>query len=259
MMRLIALLGIVSLLVCRSAGQDAANVEEEEDFKDLYPADRAHGFKDVNGMMDDEQHLHSATKRDVSDRQREIDLAAQQPFYPYGRRTDVPGRPTGFIFGKRGQYFIPYQYQKRELAEVNPYSVSKRDEELTGLEEELDASKRSSGPYMSGLHSLTFGKRDAWGPEKRRDPFSSYAFGKRAFGSSLTFGKRGYGMSSFDFGKRAGLDSSFTFGKRAIPDVDRYDEDALVQDDKRAFGSSLTFGKRNGLSSFTFGKRAGER
>ncbi|XP_038050039.1 uncharacterized protein LOC119723448 [Patiria miniata] len=258
MLRLVALLGIASLLVCQSAGHDAANAEEQEDF---YPAERTNGFDNLKGIRDsDDQHLHSATKRDVSDRQREIDLAAQQPFYPYGRRTDVPGRPSGFVFGKRGQFFLPYQYQKRELDEVNPYSVAKRDDELTGLEEELDASKRSNGPYsMSGLRSLTFGKReDAWSPEKRADLFRSYAFGKRALGSNFAFGKRGY--SSFDFGKRAGLGSSFTFGKRGVPDVDRFaDEDALLQDNKRALGSSFSFGKRSGLSSFTFGKRAGER
>lgn len=256
MMRLVALLGAVSLLVCQSAGQDAANAEEQEDFNDLYPADRTHGLENMKGLQldDDVQHLHSATKRDVSDRQREIDMAAKQRFYPYGRRTDAGGQ-AGYIFGKRGQYFIPNQYQKRELDEVNPYSVAKRDDELTGLEE-YEAIKRADTPYgMSGLRSLSFGKRDMAGP----DLFGSYAFGKRALGSNFAFGKRGYGLSSFDFGKRAGLGSSFAFGKRGIPEVDRYDDaDALVQD-KRALGNSFSFGKRSGLSSFTFGKRAGER
>lgn len=189
-------------------------------------------------MANEGPSLHSATKRELSDRQREIDMAAKQQFYPYGRRTDGPKRPTtGFVFGKRGQYFIPIPYEKREMAEVNPYSVAKRDDELTGLEE-YQASKRS-GPYsMSGL---TFGKRDALEPEKR-NLFGSYDFGKRALGSSLTFGKRGMGVSSFSFGKRAGLE-----------------DEQLTQDDKRAFGD-FSFGKRvNGLSSFTFGKREGER
>lgn len=230
---------IASLLVCETVCMGPEAEKEDDNFDTAELRDLA--------------LLHKALKRDVSDRQQEID-AAQQPFYPYGRRTDVPGRPSGFVFGKRGQYFVPArEYQKREMDELNPYSVAKRDEELTGLEDEFQASKRSNNPYgLSGLTSLSFGKRDAaMTPEKRADLFRSYAFGKRALGSSFTFGKRG--LSSFDFGKRSNLGSSFAFGKR--------DDDAdQMREEKRALGSSFSFGKRgNGMSSFTFGKRAGER
>ena len=215
-------------------------------------------YGDLHALLgNDQPRLLSAAKRDISDRQKEIEAAAEIPFYPYGRRIEISKLPkNGFMFGKRGQYVIPIPYEKREIDEVNPYSIDKREDELTGLEE-YEASKRS-GPYsMSGLRSLSFGKRDVLDPEKR-DMFRSLAFGKRALGNSFTFGKRGMGLSSFNFGKRSGLGSSFNFGKRA---VDRFEDgDDLMQDDKRALGNSFSFGKRvNGLSSFTFGKREDER
>ncbi|XP_071798989.1 uncharacterized protein [Asterias amurensis] len=233
MVRFVALLGAVGLLVCQSAGLDAADVEEQDEFNKPYAPDSS--YADLNALLGNNvPSLHSASKRQQSDREREVE-AAQTQFYPYGRRTDPRKASGGFTFGKRGQYFIPIPYEKREMDEVNPYSVAKRDDELTGLEE-YQASKRS-GPY-SFNSGLTFGKRE---PEKR-NIFGSYDFGKRAYGNNFSFGKRGMGVSSFSFGKRSGLE-----GEQMMPE------------DKRAFGD-FSFGKRNnGLSSFTFGKREGER